>query len=225
MVCDYCNKNLAVVLFKNGKHCCEKNISKCPSIKNKCSQLKIGKTSWNKGLKMGESRQKGKTYDEIYGERSNEIKKKISKAKKGKCNGRALTEEKEIERKRKLSDIIKERYKNGWLPKAGRCKKIKYHSEIAGDVLLDGNWELIVAQYFDEKNINWRKNKIRFSYVNLKNKNSYYTPDFYLVDDDYYIEVKGYETELDRCKWKQFPYKLIVWKKEIIKKIKYGGLF
>ena len=32
-------------------------------------------------------------------------------------------------------------------------------------------------------------------------------------------KIKGYETELDRCKWKQFADQLIVWKKTELKKI------
>jgi hypothetical protein len=30
------------------------------------------------------------------------------------------------------------------------------------------------------------------------------------------VEVKGYETEKDRAKWKQFPFKLLVVKKQEI---------
>lgn len=33
MKCDYCNINEGIYQFKNGKYCCEKNISKCPSTK------------------------------------------------------------------------------------------------------------------------------------------------------------------------------------------------
>jgi len=32
--------------------------------------------------------------------------------------------------------------------------------------------------------------------------------------------VKGFETELDRCKWNQFKESLIVWKKEDIMSLK-----
>ena len=38
--------------------------------------------------------------------------------------------------------------------------------------------------------------------------------DFYISDLDLYVEIKGYETEKDRCKWRDFPHKLIVLKKE-----------
>ena len=43
-----------------------------------------------------------------------------------------------------------------------------------------------------------------------KSKIGYYKPDFYLVDENLYIEVKGYETDLDHDKWSQFPHQLKV---------------
>lgn len=155
----------------------------------------------------------GKSYEEIFGiEKANILKEKISKSLIGKP--RIITIEKELSRREKLSNSIKKRYESGWMPKAGRCKKIKYYSKIAGNVLLDGNWELNVAEYFDNNNINWKRNTQRFKYNNtIKNKISYYTPDFYLLDENKYIEIKGYETELDKIKWSQFTERLEVWKK------------
>lgn len=40
----------------------------------------------------------------------------------------------------------------------------------------------------------------------------FYTPDFYLVDEKSYLEVKGYETALDHAKWRAFTERLIVWR-------------
>jgi hypothetical protein len=33
------------------------------------------------------------------------------------------------------------------------------------------------------------------------------------------FEIKGYETELDKCKWSQFPKNLIIWKKKDLQKL------
>lgn len=55
------------------------------------------------------------------------------------------------------------------------------------------------------------------------NKNSH----FFIKCKNLYIEIKGYETERDKAKWKQFPKKLkIVRKKEIyeIRKGTFVGL-
>lgn len=118
--------------------------------------------------------------------------------------------------------LIQARYEQGWQPKAGRCRKFKYTSPIAGDVLLDGTWELTVAKYFDSVKYHWKRNVIRFPYTNLKGSISYYTPDFYVEELGGYLEVKGYETDLDRCKWSQFTEKLTVWKKDNILKLRMG---
>ena len=37
-----------------------------------------------------------------------------------------------------------------------------------------------------------------------------------MTDKDLYLEVKGLETEKDREKWKQFPFKLAIINKEYI---------
>ena len=73
---------------------------------------------------------------------------------------------------------------------------------------------VISAKYLDSINVIWARPTERFTYINLIGKESTYKPDFYVKDWDSYIEVKGYETDLDKCKWSQFPNKLIVWKKQ-----------
>jgi hypothetical protein len=132
--------------------------------------------------------------------------------------GNASTQEKEIVKREKLRIKINERYANGWEVKCGRCKKIDYYSDIAGHVKLDGTWELAVARYFDNNKIKWTRNKKRFEYINLKNKISTYCPDFYIEEWGTYLEIKGYETNLDRCKWEQFKDPLIIWKKNDLMK-------
>jgi hypothetical protein len=112
------------------------------------------------------------------------------------------------------------RYEAGLYPRAGRCEKIRYVSPTAGDVLLDGTWELIAAQYMDALEWKWSRNKQRFKYTNLSGKISHYTPDFYVSELGSYLEIKGYETDLDRCKWSQFEQPLTVWKKDKISNIK-----
>lgn len=111
-------------------------------------------------------------------------------------------------------DKIVARYKAGWMPKAGRCKKFTHISPIAGTVLVDGTWELKVAKWLDEQHYNWKRNIMRFQYTNLSGKISHYTPDFWVEELNGYLEIKGYETALDRCKWSQFNESLVVWKRE-----------
>lgn len=175
-----------------------------------------------KDYTRGGGRNKGRTNVEIYGEvKAKEISRKLSLSSL-RCNSSLrMTEKTRLAWKKKLSDAIKRRYADGWMPKAGRCKKIKYSSFIAGEISVDGSWELLVAKYLDKLGVMWNRNTKRFPYFKEDSfEVSYYTPDFYVEDWDSYIEVKGYETELDRTKWKQFWYKLLVWKKDKIKEIK-----
>jgi hypothetical protein len=112
------------------------------------------------------------------------------------------------------------RYENGWMPKAGRCRKYKYISVSAGEVFLDGTWELAVAKWLDKQSYTWKRNTKRFQYINLLGKVSHYVPDFWVEELRSYVEVKGYETELDRCKWSQFSEPLVVWKKHELTEMK-----
>lgn len=177
-----------------------------------------------KGMKGKTHPFSNKTYDEIFGpEKAASKKLKMSHAAQGNNNWSKVSNEQksrigEDQRKR-----ILQRYEQGWMPKAGRCKKIKYVSPIAGEVMLDGTWELAVAQWLDKKGWKWNRNTIRFPYINLKGTLSYYTPDFYVQELGGYLEIKGYETDLDRCKWKQFNEPLTVWRKSNIMHIMESG--
>jgi hypothetical protein len=175
----------------------------------------LGDSFWKNGHPKGMSGKspynKGKTYEELYGVEEATRKKEISRdlAKKH-IVGKPHSEE----TKKFLSDLTTKRHAEGWDNKAGRCKKYHYSSPIAGNMTLDGTWELEVAMYLDSKKYTWYRNTKQFPYVNLNGKKSTYTPDFYVADFNAYLEIKGYETELDRCKWSQFQHNLIVWKKK-----------
>ena len=112
-----------------------------------------------------------------------------------------------------------ERYAAGWEPVCGRCKKYDYISPAAGKIKVDGTWELKVAKYLDSIGVKWSRNCKRFPYIKPDQSGSTYQPDFFVEDWNSYLEVKGYETDLDRCKWSQFTEPLIVWRYEEIKKL------
>lgn len=85
---------------------------------------------------------------------------------------------------------------------------------------IDGTWELIVAKYLDSTKIRWEKCKKSFEYI-WQDKVHLYYPDFYLPDFDRYIEVKGYETDRDKTKYKAVN-NLILLKANEINLIKKG---
>ena len=205
--------------LKNGEWRCSKSSNSCPILKEKNSKaIKkswkndrvcnfTGKTPWNKGLTKETS------------SRVREYTKRIKQAFKE--NGHVWSGKSHSEEaKKKMSKTRTQMYINGWeASSCGRSKKYKYNSSVAGKITLDGKWELAASKYFDFIKVQWCRNKKRFPYINLKGKKSTYCPDFYIFDWKCYIEVKGYKTELDICKWKQFPYKLKIWDgKFLIKK-------
>lgn len=95
----------------------------------------------------------------------------------------------------------------------GRNKHIIYKN-----ISLDSTWEYEVAKALDENNINWIRPKYGFKYEWIDGYHTYY-PDFYLIDLDLYIEVKGYEIEKDKAKYTAIN-NLIVLKEAEIKLIK-----
>lgn len=79
---------------------------------------------------------------------------------------------------------------------------------------LKGTWELETAKWLDRNNIKWTNILDGFEYEWNESIHLYY-PDFYLIDYNYYIEVKGYERERDRAKWKVVDNLIIIKKNEI----------
>lgn len=202
--------------LKNGEWRCSKSSNSCPVLREKNSKTTkeswgIGrvcnftdKPPWNKGLT--------KENNSKVLECSNLIKKAFKE------NGHVWSGKKHSqESKEKMRKTRTQMYINGWeASSCGRSKKHKYISPIAGEITVDGKWELAVAKYLDKLKVSWKRNTKRFPYTNLKGKLSTYCPDFYISDWFSYLEVKGYQTDLDKCKWSQFPKNLIVWTSDIL---------
>ena len=188
----------------------------------------IFKRGLPKGYKHSKpSPRKGKTYEEIYGKKkAAQIKKKhYINGKKQTIFWHKMSDSQKNLFREKRSAEMKKRYANGWMPKAGRCAKLLVYNQFTQlEVRVDGTWEQLVANKLNEEKINWRRNISRFDYTNEHNIKSTYTPDFYLVESDTYVEVKGYETEKDRCKWRDFPHALKILRKQDVDNIKKGQL-
>jgi len=85
-------------------------------------------------------------------------------------------------------------------------------------IVLHGTWELAYAKWLDENHVLWSRPRETFPYT-WKDEIHQYTPDFYLPDEDIYVEIKGYETERDRAKWINFPKKLRILKGQQLKEL------
>lgn len=121
------------------------------------------------------------------------------------------TDEWNKENGKRVSETINRKVKEGtWHTSLAKHMHVDYNG-----IDLHGTWELLYARYLDANNIKWIRNKDSFEYT-FDGKQRRYTPDFYLIEDDVYIEIKGYKTEKDDAKWSQFPShrKLIVLMKE-----------
>jgi hypothetical protein len=123
------------------------------------------------------------------------------------------------ETKNKISESVKKRNANeSEKTKAKRkatiAKKVEagdWHVSLARDhhysykgADLHGKWELNYAKWLDKNQVKWQRCKESFSYE-YEGKTRRYTPDFYLIKSEEYIEIKGYKTEKDDAKWSQFP--------------------
>jgi hypothetical protein len=75
-----------------------------------------------------------------------------------------------------------------------------------------GSWEKKYVEWCNINNIRCLAPNQPFFYLYEGEERSYF-PDFYLPEKDLWIEVKGYETEKDRMKWKYFPHELYVVRK------------
>ena len=128
---------------------------------------------------------------------SNIFKQKISKVLTGKSIGKALTIEKENERKQKISNAMKGN-KNWIFNKTrGNGKKGWYKN-----IFCDSSWELAFLVYHIEHNLYIERCKDKFEYI-WNNKKHIYIPDF--KTDEGIIEIKGRKTKQSEEKHKQFP--------------------
>jgi hypothetical protein len=205
--CDYGCGNLATHFFKNGKGCCEVSPNKCPIKKQKDSDKKKGNfkgtpawmiegfvyNPWNKGKK---------------GVYSDETISKISESLKGKSKGVANTPEKEIIRKIRISQTMKNNQKAGGLRKgSGRGKKGWYRG-----IWCDSTWELAWVVYNVDHDIIFKRNNDFYEYIFNGLTKKYY-PDF-IIEGTYY-EIKGRKNfeklnEQNKEKIRQFKKKLVV---------------
>lgn len=73
----------------------------------------------------------------------------------------------------------------------GRSKQIEYFSWLGERMMLNIE-EIEVAKILDSLKLNWKRNNKGFPYIDKKNNNRKYYPDFYINDFILYLEYKGW---------------------------------
>ena len=203
----------ATYQFKNGKHCCSKASSSCPSQKKKNSKSHEGFVfsdlakenakearklagPWNKGLT--------KETDTRVKLMSNIISEKMTIA--WQDGTRVCSDEQRLAH----SESAKKKNLGGYNPRGGRGKKGWF-----ANIWCDSSWELAWVIYALDHDIGFEKNTEKFEYL-FESKRYNYIPDFKL-NDGTYIEIKGYETARVKEKIAYFPHKIKVINKDDIK--------
>ena len=219
MICEYGCGNVAIHQLKNKKWCCCLNVSGCPSIKEKNKQglLKahelgkyknIRRVAWNAG-KTKETDERVKKYGESLSSLYKSGEKIPWQTGKTKENTESV-----LKTSKKISETVRKKVETGQWHQSFSKRRIHEYKGIK----FNGTWELKYAMWLDENNIKWERPTESFPYT-FEGEIRRYTPDFYLVDDNEYVEIKGYETPKDRAKWSQFPKKLKILKGKELKEL------
>ena len=210
-ICKYCGKEC-----KNKNSLAQHEI-RCKENPNKIQLPESNFIKYNKDIKSGK---RTKLYSNQYikAELLGLPKPEVSDETRMKCGNSGKNQIWDAERRHRHSESMKKAVKDHPMSYScnfvnGRTPRLEYNG-----VILNGSWELMVAKYLDFNNIKWERPSIPFEYI-WENKIHLYYPDFYLPEYDIYLEVKGYERERDKCKWKVVS-NLVVLKKKDIEDIK-----
>lgn len=135
---------------------------------------------------------------------------------RGKFENRFHTEESKQKISKSMRKAVLEGRQKTTAPYGEKCKLYEAINSLGEKETLQGGWENIVADYMSLNGIRWTRSKKSFTYIYDSEEREYF-PDFYLLDYDVYIEVKGMKTDKDEAKWKQFSKTLYVIDKDAIK--------
>lgn len=223
-------------MCKKGHIPWNKGIPCSEKTKEKISKSECGENHWNYGGHLSNDAKKKISKSNKGKPKSEETKKKISESKKGlrhteewKKNhsermrginhplyGKKHSEETKNKIKENHDDVSG---KNN--PMYGKIrpfygKRIYYNSPLQGEICFRSSYELAYAKYLDNNHILWY-----YEYKTFELDNTTYTPDFFLVIDNKFIEIKGYMRSDSQIKINEFTKKYnynfeILYKEDLI---------
>lgn len=217
MKCIFCDK-----IHKNKNSLVQHSI-RCRYNPNKIDVV-CNFINYNKKIKSGEIQKihlnhydKAKNLNLPKPKVSKATSEKISKSHKGK----KWTDERKKIHSIVMSNVVRKNtisYSSNNV--CGRTKLIECIDTYGNKTKLNGNWELLVSFLLDDLLIKWT-NIIEENIIYYwEGKHRRYFPDFYLPEFDLYIEVKGYERDIDSAKWESIKGRIIIFRKKEIEIIK-----
>jgi len=109
--------------------------------------------------------------------------------------------EKTIKRNQRVkSCLCSEKAALNYNPKNKYGTVVYYDSLNNGKVRFRSKLEKQFAEFLDRSGVKWVYEHKAFPYIDKKGKRRTYTPDFYFVDEDRYVEIKGYKKNSDKHK-------------------------
>lgn len=188
MYCQYCNKEFKFQCrVKNHETGCRFNPSK---------PVKKHGNQYTKAAELGLPKPKVKQH--IWTEEEKKIQSVRSKIVNQNYWSDNLHRQKHSELMHKIVKNNPDSYSSSNV--SGRVKMYEVMSS-TGLTKVKGKWELRIANWLNENNIKWTNNIEPYKYF-WNNSWHLYFPDFLLLNNDTIIEVKGYETDRDKAKWK-----------------------
>ena len=138
------------------------------------------------------------------------LKSLATKRKNGTLN---WTDEQRLNQSVSMKRAVKQNPDSYTSSNRGRTRQIEKYG-----IKFQGTWELAYYECCLATSLKVERCTERFEYE--WNGIRTYNPDFYLPESDTYIEVKGYETDRDRAKWRDFTGRLLVIRKMDIMSMK-----
>lgn len=205
ILCEYGCGQQAKFKTKGGRNICCKSPNQCQVNRKKNSQkVKIAHAKEPEKWKVQNHGEKYKKWRESNPDKFAKCRIKSGKTLKDKFKtgelipnwlGKTLSNE----HKQKISEKMYQRTCRGW----SHCKYFEVFSPTTNEIVkVQGTWQLKYAEYLNQNNISW----IRSRKINLKyrlHQDDYlhtYYPDFYLPEQDVYIEIKGRYQQQQRIK-------------------------
>lgn len=97
------------------------------------------------------------------------------------------------------------RHQNCELTPTTRCKYFKYTRKNGETINLQGSYEVKFATLLDSKELNYDVKKKSFKFIHpITERETRYTPDFFIHKFNRYIEIKGYWFEQEKKKFDAF---------------------